>query len=296
VRSEIPAALDELVMRLLERELPGRYPSARLLVRDLEAFIPARSDSQRAVASMVNTGPDGDGKAAAALADAAAAGSADRAAGRRPVTRVAPNLAAILASARMRQLAGRIPGSVRRLTGLVPVVAARLLKKTPARLVAPAQPAPPPAVSSSIDAAASTGLAPLPAFLVAFARARAVSATRWLNATTRRPTFTRATAVTIVAFLGGVAWQHLGGDATNAATPPTPAPRLAGVRIETLPPRPLQGQGIALHEAAPLQGQGTALQTPVVLPQPGEGNALRGGRAQQGKGGLLRGGKGKRRR
>jgi serine/threonine-protein kinase len=92
VRSEIPAALDELVMRLLERELPGRYPSARLLVRDLEAFIPARSDSQRAVASMVNTGPDGDGKAAAALADAAAAGSADRAAGRRPVTRVAPNL------------------------------------------------------------------------------------------------------------------------------------------------------------------------------------------------------------
>ena len=97
-------------MRLLERELPTRYPSARLLVRDLEAFIPARNDSQRAVSSMVNTGPDGDGKAAAVLAERGRR-QQRRSGGRPPpVTRVAPQLAAILASARMRQTGRPHPG------------------------------------------------------------------------------------------------------------------------------------------------------------------------------------------
>ncbi len=195
VRTEVPAALDQLVMRLLVRDLPGRYPSARLLVRDLEAFIPARNDSQRAVSSMVNTGPEAEGKVGAVLADAVAAASTDRAAGRRPVTRVVPNIAAILASARMRQLASRIPGSVRRITGLVPVVASRLLRRTPARPVTPPPTSPKRPAESSIATAVATVPSPIPAFLetvLTALRPRAAAALTWLAASARRPPFSPA--------------------------------------------------------------------------------------------------------
>jgi len=275
VRSEIPAALDSLVMRLLDRDLPTRYPAAKLLVRDLEAFIPARDDSLRAVSSMVNMGPDGEGKGAAVLANAVAASSADRAAGRRPITRVAPQIAAILASARMRQLAGRIPGSVRRITGLVPVVASRLLRKTPAAAAKPVKPAPRgPATESNIAAASAIGTGPLPAYL----RARAVDVAGWLRTSARRPPFLiRALVVTVLAFLGGVLWQQVGGDASSAATPSAAASRLAGVRIESLPPRPLLSTTLAQPPADPADPAPARLDRP----HQGKGSALRGGRGRR---------------
>ena len=279
VRSEIPAALDSLVMRLLDRDLPTRYPSAKLLVRDLEAFIPARDDSLRAVSSMVNMGPEGDGKAAVMLASAVAANSADRAAGRRPITRVVPQIAAILASARMRQMAGRIPGSVRRITGLVPGVASRLLRKTPVPSVAPDKTAvtgPPviAAAESNIAAASVIGTAPLPAYL----RARAASLTRWLKTSARRPPFLiRAVVVTVLAFLGGVLWQQVGGDASSASTPSATASRLPGVRIESLPPRPLLTTTLAQPPADPMDPAPARLDRP----HQGKGSALRGGRGRR---------------
>jgi serine/threonine-protein kinase len=291
VRTEIPAALDQLVMRLLERNLPGRYPSARLLVRDLEAFIPARNDSQRAVSSMVKTGPEAEGKVGAVLADAVAAASTDRAAGRRPVTRVVPNIAAILASARMRQLASRIPGSVRRITGLVPVVASRLLRRTPARPVTPPPTSPKRPAESNIATAVATAPSPIPALLqtlLTAVRPRVAAVLTLLTANARRPAFlARAVAVMALACLGGVGWHHLSGDASSAATPPLiPATsRLAGVRIESLPPRPLDLE-------SPQRDEGTALEP---LRQ-GQGAALRSAGAHQGQGTALRAGRGRRKR
>ena len=218
VRAEVPGQLDDLVMRLLERELPSRYPVARLLNRDLEPFIPDRADSRRAVASMVRVGMDlrPDPGPEALVIDTPGPG------GRR-ITRVAlaPQLAALLGTARMRQLAGRIPGSVRRVTGLVPVMAARIRRQIsgqhPVQASRPQQPA---------TAERQPPARPLPGFA------------RLLGA--RRPFVVQAVAVTLVAFLGGVMWQ---GMRVDAAPPPRVrlvqaiSPAASGVRIERLPDR-----------------------------------------------------------
>jgi hypothetical protein len=211
LRVDVPTALDNLVMRLCERELPRRYPRAATLMRDLEALIPADRDACRAVASMVCSGLD----AGAALMAAIPAAT-----GGRKVTQVAPNLAALLSRRGLAGLAIRLPGSLRKVTSVIPVVASKLRRLT----------------GAGAAAVNDDGLG-------AWLRAALGS---WMRMSRRRTSarafLARAAVVALLAFAGGASWHEMRDQALPtllAATPeaPAPLPPPPGVVIEQLPVR-----------------------------------------------------------
>jgi hypothetical protein len=221
LRVEVPTALDNLVMRLLERELPRRYPRAAALVRDLAALIPAPHDASRAVASMVRTGLD-----ASAVLMSAVPGAA----GGRKVTQVAPNVAALLSRRGLKELAIRLPGSLRKATSMIPVVASKLRKLTGG------------GVPAVIDDGAH-GEGPAAGAGGALLRRLRGLLRAGLNpwrSTRRRAFALRAAVVALVAFAGGASWHELGDRGLPplmAAAPAPQAPFPAGVVIEQLPAR-----------------------------------------------------------
>jgi serine/threonine protein kinase len=203
VRPDVPPALDDIVGRLLERDLHRRMPSAAHLAALLVEFLPAPKDARRAVVSMVR---------AACEAPLVLPGSMPPARpGGRPRTQVVPQAAGLVAArGRMMALAGRLPGSIRKLTDMV----------SPLVWSAPLAPGSPPSNFAGI------------------------STTRWSSSSSspmRRLALQAALAATL-SFVAGVLWQEVRVDAA-VARPASPAfvTRNVGVIIERLPPRPGPG-------------------------------------------------------
>jgi serine/threonine protein kinase len=121
LRTDVLEPLDALVMRLLDRDVNRRYQSAAELATDLARLLPAPADDVRALCSLVRNHLDTRTTPKPIL----------RPGSRRPITRVVPVVAAALARGMqmkqiMSQMTNRIPGSIRRVTGFLPAIAARL--------------------------------------------------------------------------------------------------------------------------------------------------------------------------
>ena len=235
VRPDLPGALDDIVMRLLERDRARRYPAAELLARDLGTFMPVPRDAQRAVASLVRTAFSVPLGLPGALLTPGPSG--------RPRTSVVPNVAALLEGAKMKALAGRLPGSLRKVTSMVPVLASR------------------------IGGAASSARK-----RIQTAATRAVPADGWLGRALAllarqspvRRLALQATLAATISFVCGIMWQESRVDAASATLAKQselvtarrpPAARTAV--IERLPPKAAAapGAGSALRGVVARDGR-----------------------------------------
>jgi eukaryotic-like serine/threonine-protein kinase len=207
VRPDVPQAFDDLIGRLLDRDLGRRLASGGDVAAALAEFLPVPKDARRAVVSMVRTASSAPMELPGALPAATP--------GARPQTRVVPQAAALLAArGKMMALAGRLPGSIRRITGMV----APLVRSPPGGM---ARPFPPREVVHMPARWSPAGPSPM-----------------------RRLALQAALAATL-SFVAGVLWQEVRVDAAVARPPsaagsPTTA-RNSGVLIERLPPRPDPG-------------------------------------------------------
>jgi serine/threonine protein kinase len=216
LRPEVPAALDDVVMKMLHRDVPLRHQTAISVAQDLAQFLPAPADDARAVGSLVRTHMET--RSAVSAASLLPSG--------KPVPPALMGvLEAVAKNMRAGGIAGRLPGSIRKITSLVPMVAARFPRRTPAR------PSTDPAPAISINTPAGSFKMP------------------------RRPVWPMVAnvmaGVTFLVALGG-GWQYLNRETasvevaeTDTLPPNTmqvawtgePAqPVAAGIVIESLPP------------------------------------------------------------
>jgi hypothetical protein len=208
LRTEVSEALDGIVMRLLDRDVARRHQSADDAAIDLGRLLPVPDDDARALCSLVREHFD----TRPAPSPARLPGSL------RPITRVVPVVAAAMArGAQMGQYIGRLPGSIRKVTGLLPVIAAKLPRRKTTTS--------PSVVTRRNGSPAPGALAmapPLWSIPPGLPRRMGTLAAQMLA------------AVTLV-FAAGVGWQELRASAQATPTPEenTPAP---GVLIEPLAP------------------------------------------------------------
>jgi hypothetical protein len=254
-RPDVPQAFDDIIGWLLERDIGRRLPSASDLGAALAEFLPVPKDARRAVVSMVRTacavplGLPGTSPGTPAVTP-----------GVRPGTRVVPQAAAILAArGKLMGLAGRLPGSIRKITGMV----------SPLASAPPAAPA---------FATPASHVVRLPA--------------RWSPSPVRKLALQAALAATL-SFVAGVLWQEVRVDAAvarpaSAAGAPSTT-RNSGVLIERLPPRPGPGARTSAR-VSPTTQTVAKVTGPIARPRSAaelravRSKALRGKRAKHGGG------------
>lgn len=222
LRSDVTPPLDNLVMRLLNRDLNQRYQTAASVVQDLALFLPAPADDARAVGSLVRSHME---------TRPAVAGPPLLLPNGKPVP---PALAgvfeSIVNSMRAGGLAGRLPGSIRKMTSFVPMVAARFPRRPPARN--PGDPAP--AISINTPA----GSFKMPRRPIA-------------------PVLAYAMVAATLALGAGASWRYLQGD-THESTLEADAypleelpPSMMHAAFVTRPAVPSPSKGIVIESLSP---------------------------------------------
>ncbi|HEY0713811.1 MAG TPA: serine/threonine-protein kinase [Polyangia bacterium] len=218
LRPEVPAALDDVIMKMLHRDVALRHQTAISVAQDLAQFLPAPADDARAVGSLVRTHMETRPAVSAEAASLMPAG--------KPVPAALVGvLEAVAKNMREGGLAGRLPGSIRKITSFVPMVAAKFPRRAAAR--AATDPAP----AISINTPAGSFKLPRRPIL---------------------PTVANVMAVLTVIIAFGAGWRYLNRAPSAEAfalaepmpssmmeaswTDTTAPPSTAGIVIESLPP------------------------------------------------------------
>ncbi|HEY0708220.1 MAG TPA: serine/threonine-protein kinase [Polyangia bacterium] len=124
LRPEVPAALDDVVMKMLHRDLNLRHQTAISVTQDLTQFLPAPADDARAVGSLVRSHME---------TRPAVPGASLLPSGKPVPPALAGVLEAVVNNMRAGGLAGRLPGSLRKITSFVPMVAAKFPRRAAPR-------------------------------------------------------------------------------------------------------------------------------------------------------------------
>jgi serine/threonine protein kinase len=258
VRTDLPPALDGLIMQLLERNPARRKTSAEEVRRALAPLVPIPADAERALAAMIRDGVPVRGLLAQstpgsiarrpsltrlpALSDRsspAPVGGRRPGPARRPVTRVVPQLAEMLRQ-QGKQLARALPESVRRITGLlspVPVLHA---------------PTPPPAVAAPVAQPAIDLLA-----FTTRPRSQPGGISWTVEGWLRRVRIqisrlaAQAAMIAFVAFLTGVVWQELRSSASPVPQLVESQPDMDSVRGVVIQPLEMPSEIVVVETASP---------------------------------------------